>query len=349
MDKIDYEKILYRIIRGRLRLRLGDLVLFIYEPSMDIIEESYDIYQQAYDKAYFQGVYIEREILEVLYNNDLWSPADDKQAKKIEDEIEDDKIEAYKNYLDPNRLIHIKRSIRAKERDIATLRQKKVALEHTTCEGIAKFAQAVWITSQTTKTINDEPYDWARYSISYVMEQYNKNRIDMTSFRKIARSEPWRSMWISSKKHSNLFNAPSCFWTKDQLTLSSFSSMYDNVYESQESPDERVINDDDCLDGWFIDQRRKFNKMKKEKELDDSIGNDKIRNSQELFVMANNKEKVSDIVNLNNEHGKSIIASRNQQIKEAGQISSTKFHDIQQQIQMQAHQQFVSKVKGGRG
>ena len=87
--------------------------------------------------------------------------------------------------------------------------------------------------------------------------------------------------------------------------------------------------------------------MKKEKELDDSISNDKIKNSQELFVMANNVEKAKDIVNMNNERGKSIIRSRDEQIKEAGQISATKFHDIQQQIQMQAHQQFVSKIKGG--
>ena len=70
MDKdIYYEKILNRIIQGRLRIRLGDLVLFIYEPSPEILEESYDIYEDAYEKAYFSGSYVKQEILELLIDN----------------------------------------------------------------------------------------------------------------------------------------------------------------------------------------------------------------------------------------------------------------------------------------
>ena len=58
MDDIFYEKTLYRILRGRLRYKLGDLVLYIYEPDEVIIEESFDVYDEAYKKAYFSGVYI---------------------------------------------------------------------------------------------------------------------------------------------------------------------------------------------------------------------------------------------------------------------------------------------------
>lgn len=348
MDSINYEKILYRIIRGRLRLRLGDLVLFIHEPNLDVIEESFEVYQHAYDKAYFQGVFIEREAQEILLENDLWSPLDDREAKKIEEEIEDDKVDAFKNCFEKNNLRNIKRRIRRKEADVSALRFKKLALEHTTCEGIAKFAQSVWIISQTTKLFDGSNYDWSNYSISSIMEKYNKHKISTPVYRKICRSEPWRSMWAAGKKQSNLFGRPTCEWTKDQLSLVSFSSMYDNVYESHESPEEEVIEDDDCLDGWFIVQRRQIKKMKKERELEESIKNPKIKDSQELFVMAKNTKEAKDIVNLNSEHGKSVIAARDRQIKEAGDISASKLHDIQQQIQMQSHQSFLSKVKGGK-
>jgi hypothetical protein len=80
MEDIYYEKVLNRIIQGRLRLRLGDLVLFIDEPSKEIIEESFDIYEDTHKKAFFSGVYVEQEVLEILLMNDMWSPLDDKQA-----------------------------------------------------------------------------------------------------------------------------------------------------------------------------------------------------------------------------------------------------------------------------
>ena len=50
MDDIYYEKVLNRIIQGRLRIKLGDLVLYIYEPSNDLKEESFDVYDEACDQ-----------------------------------------------------------------------------------------------------------------------------------------------------------------------------------------------------------------------------------------------------------------------------------------------------------
>ena len=79
MDEIYYEKTLNRIIQGRLRLRLGDLVLFIYEPTKDIIEESFDVYEDTRKKAYFSGVYIQDEVIQLLVENDLWTPFDDRR------------------------------------------------------------------------------------------------------------------------------------------------------------------------------------------------------------------------------------------------------------------------------
>ena len=82
LDDIHYAKILNRIIQGRLRLRFGDLVLFVYQPSQDIIEESFEIYDMAYEEAYLSGSFVEEERLELLIKNDMWSPIDDKNADK---------------------------------------------------------------------------------------------------------------------------------------------------------------------------------------------------------------------------------------------------------------------------
>ena len=69
MDDAFYEKTLYRILQGRLRLTLGDLVLYVYEPTPELIEESFDIYDEAYKKAYFRGVYIKKELMNLQILN----------------------------------------------------------------------------------------------------------------------------------------------------------------------------------------------------------------------------------------------------------------------------------------
>ena len=69
------------------------------------------------------------------------------------------------------------------------------------------------------------------------------------------------------QKQASLFNRPSVELTKDQLSLSSYSTLYDNVYESHECPNEKIIDDDDCLDGWLIQQRRKSEKDRKQMKL----------------------------------------------------------------------------------
>ena len=93
---ISYEKILYRIIKGRLRIKLGDLILYVYEPTSDILEESYEIYDEAYQKAYYNNVFIEEELRQLLYEFHLWNPADDKKIKELDKKIEELKLEAYK-------------------------------------------------------------------------------------------------------------------------------------------------------------------------------------------------------------------------------------------------------------
>ncbi len=348
MDDAFYEKTLYRILQGRLRLTLGDLVLYVHEPTPELIEESFDIYDEAYKKAYFRGVYIKKELIEILVNNDLWSPFDDREAERIEKQIEELKIEAFKSFFNSKKLRGIKANIRNMEREVYKYKSKKIALDHTSCEGVASFSKSVWLVSQSTKLKDGSPYDWKDYPISTIMDHYSSERISPETFRAIARKEPWRSMWSNGKKHSNLLGKPTYQFSKDQLNLCSYSSMYDNVYESADSPQEKVIEDDDCLDGWFIVQRSRYEKDKKQQEIDNMISNPKIANSQDVFVMASDKTAAKEIHNLNDPVARATMRNRNQLIKDAQgeQISFTKFQDVRQDIAMEAHQAAIKKAKG---
>lgn len=346
MDDIFYEKLLYRILQGRLRLKLGDLVLYIYEPSREILEESLDIYDEAYNKAYFGGIPIKSELIHTLVDNELWSPFDDREADKIEKEIEELKIQAYKNFFSSRQLSTIKMNLRMTERKLVRRRAKKMSLDHTSCEGVANFSRSVWIISNTTFFADGNPYDWKKYTISAIMDKYNEAQITAEQFRKIARTDPWRSMWSAGKKQSNIFGRPTCELTKDQLALCSYSTLYDNVFESHECPTDKIIEDDDCLDGWLISQRREAEKNKKQKERDDMIKNPKIKNSQEVFVMAKDQESANEIYALNDAMSRSIIKQRDAKIQAEGSLKFTQLDDVQQDIAIQRTQQGIQQVKG---
>jgi hypothetical protein len=350
MDDAFYEKTLYRILQGRLRLTLGDLVLYVYEPTSELLEESYDIYDEAYKRAYFRGVYIKKELIEVLVDNDLWSPFDDREADKIEKQIENLKVEAFQSFFNSKKLRGVKANIRAEERSLYKYKSKKRTLDHTSCEGVAAFSKAVWLISQTTKLKDGSHYNWKNFPISVIMDHYSSEQISSEVFRAIARRDPWRAMWVNGKKHSNLLGKPSCQFTRDQLNLCSYSSMYDNVYESPDSPNEKIIEDDDCLDGWFVAQKRKYEKDKKQQEVDSMIKNPKIANSQEVYVVAPDNQAAQDIYNLNDPAARNTIRNRQSAIDgaEGEQISFTEFQDVRQDIAMESHNAAISKIKGGK-
>ena len=116
MNDIQIEKTLYRIIQGRLRFKRDGLVLYIQEPTKELMYESYEIYDDAYDLAYKRGNYIKPEVLQILIEQDLWTPLDDKEAKEYEKKVEDKKLEAYQNFTKERELFRIKREIRHLEK-----------------------------------------------------------------------------------------------------------------------------------------------------------------------------------------------------------------------------------------
>jgi hypothetical protein len=346
MDKIYYKRILYRILEGRLRLPFCDPVLYIHEPDSLLVGESFDVYQETYDNAYFDGIPIKEELKEILFYNDMWSPDDDKKAKEAEDNIEDLKVEAYQKYYDASKLNSIKRNIRMAESTFKKYKSKLHALDHISCEGVSELARSVWLVSKTIKDRDKKDVNPENLPLTKILEYYNSKAIDGSDLRYIARNEPFRVMWQVGKKESNVFGRPSIELTRDQLSLCQFSSMYDNVYESTESPDEDVVNDDDCLDGWFIVPSRERESNKNKREMEKLLSNKKVANSDEIFLMAQDTHTAKKISDLNSPVGKAIIANRNEQIKHTGSLSFTEFSDIRQDVMTQASQQAIQKIKG---
>jgi len=337
--------LLYRIIKGRLRLTVGGLCLIIYEPDSDLIEESYSIYDSTYNEHYRNGDWVEDQLKEQLIDQGLWTPLDDKEIERITKEIEDVKVECFQNFFKLKELAGLKRKILNKNDQIGEILSRKHSLDHLSCENAAELARQNWLISKNTFYDNGAPANWTILNFSKIINFYKENIIEHSTVRKIARSNMWRTIWVASKK-IELFNRAAIDLTRDQLTLCSYSNMYDAVHESPESPNEKVIEDDDCLDGWFISQRRKHEKDKKMQETEELIKNPKIKNSKEVFIMAKNKQEAESINDLNNELSKALVQQRKQTIQEKGTAKDTDFIDVQTELQMERQQAFINKMKG---
>ena len=122
--------------------------------------------------------------------------------------------------------------------------------------------------------------------------------------------------------------------------------MYDNVQESMECPGEDVLEDDDLLDGWFILQKKKQERDKLVSEVDNMTQNEKISQSEEIFLFTDNKDEADRINQANSIQGQMIKKSRMAQLKAAGgEINEADFQDRQLELQRMSNEQFKSKFR----
>ena len=105
-----------------------------------------------------------------------------------------------------------------------------------------------------------------------------------------------------------------------------WSQLYDNIQESMDAPTNEVVEDDDVLDGWFVIQAKKRQKEKLEKEFNAKTG-DKVKNSDEVYVMSSSVEENELIENMNDLNSRRIKKERAQTLSSKGAVRQHEFKD----------------------
>jgi hypothetical protein len=164
--------------------------------------------------------------------------------------------------------------------------------------------------------------------------EIEKLALSLSDVKSIARSPLWRTYWICNK-NSKIFDGCVSDWTDDQRLLYNMSQMYDNVREHPECPDDKVIEDDDMLDGWMIDQRAQQMKNKKIKAFDNKHNTG---NAKEVFLFPNNQEEFSEVMSLNDTGGKQTIKERMAFVRNKGKAQEYELPDVQRELQAQLRQ-----------
>jgi hypothetical protein len=351
MEPYEREFYISRICAGYLKYKIdSELSIYIHALDLDQQYEANELFKESHNEALMSEIITNEECREMLIERELWSEEEEESLEKLGKDIEELKVQLY-NASFKNDLKHsIRKGIKRAKNKFLELAQKRATYDFLTCKGYATFCRYNWMLENVTKYKDGTLYDWEHVDLNQALSFYHTQQLNDDQLREIAKTEPWKSVWSSSKKNGTIFNRCGVELTEEQRSLIAWSSMYDNVYESMECPTDDVIEDDDSLDGWLIIQRRKREQEQKKLSAENVIGNSKINNADEVFIMTD-PSSTKDIDGLNNPVAQSTKKARLKDIKrreKAGKkfTKHSNLKDVKQRINMEANQKYSKTLKG---
>lgn len=340
MNENDKEILLYRILSGLTYFLHNSERYVLYSPNKEIKYEAALVYNNILNEEKYQDWMREENLNNIMIGAGVWNVNTNDNIKKLENGIDELKVELFKNYLNSNKQKLIRNNLRSARRELGKLFSLKNDFMSNTLEGYASSIKNEYIICRTLYKNSKLVFDYESkksdnfsYSLfNRLIAEIEKLVITAEEFKIIARSSIWKSYW-NLNKYNKIFDNSLTNWTDEQKALVNISKMYDNIYEHPECPDDKIIDDDDMLDGWMILQKRKSEKEKKQKLLDEA--NPHLKGSGEVFLFGQSKEDIDNIISLNTDESKSILKEKLSTIAQKGEISDGDLPDVRRNLQEQ--------------
>lgn len=344
MDIATKELYISRIVAGFFRYKTDGNTYLIKQPSRSIRNIAQEVYMEALRDAELDGLYTDEELLNFLYQNEIWDNVKESNLDQLQEDIEEYKVRIYQAIFRSEERNSYKQLLSIAREKLKELQTVRCSYNHLSCSGTASMmkmrylvGKSLYYEDNTPVWENDDFWKNTDPLLEEITNMYVDSRLTETEYREIARTEPWRSTWSCRKCERDLFGIPAVDLTEEQKNLVIWSSVYDSIYEHPNCPDSEAINDDDIIDGWMIVQRKERDKHKTKVQVDDLISNPKIKNSGEVFVVAETKRDRQRIDSLNDEASKSIKRRRLEELRKKGTINEVDMPDTKMDLQMQAN------------
>lgn len=348
MDHHEKQRIVYRLLAGFYRFNINGKVYYVRNPAPSILYEAEEVYHEILSDAQFKDCYTLKDIQKLLINQGLWSLEEEEKLKTLATTIDNTKVELYNTIYQPKRHQDAGKKLKELKKKQDTLLQTKHMFDHVTIESYAEIAKLDFIYS---RCILDQDKDIIKYPdaslVQLIINHVRQQFLTVGAIREIARTDPWGMYWNTHK--TGAFRKINL--TDEHRVLMLYSQMYDNVKGSPDCPPEMVIHNDDLLDGWMIDAKRRAesergkNKnykqgYKKGPQLDDKPGN------LEIFVPVQNQKQAQEIYEQNELTSRLVVKQRQAVIKQRGEVKETDLPDVKSEITQLARQEMSRKLKG---
>lgn len=316
----DREFFLLRIMTGI--LQYGKLE--IRQPNKYLMSKAIQKYIKTYDRCKRKKLYTDEQALKDMEMYGLWTEDDQDNLEILPERIENYKVQLFDNILRPLYQEKIRLHLDSCKKQYDELFHKRHKFDYLTAEGISHLAKWQFIITNSTYYKNKR-FNWKSGSKHNTLDFYYKNMVTEEEIRILCTSQPWSSYWSSKEMCASLFGSSTSDLTSDQLRLIYWSTLYDQVYDQDDVDPAKIIADQDIFDGWLITRGRK----RKGDQKAGFIKNNKIANSQEIFIGASNKKEAKDIQNMNVGVSKSHMAQRLKVLKQEGEVKHHHFADVQ--------------------
>ena len=335
----DLELLLYRIFCGYLIFNLNNESYKLCAADLSLKYDAQILYNNIINDEKYNDWIREDSLDYLLIQLNLWTKDTKMIIKDIEKKIDNSKADYYTHFKFSDKKASIKKNLNNYRQQLGSILSQKEELYSNTLEGYANSIKNEFIITKSlyknnVLVFNNNAGENNYLLFNSVVSELNKHNIDISDFKKLSRSNIWRSYW--NVKKNNVFSKVDDL-TDDQRTLIGISQMYDRIYEHPECPSDEIIEDDDALDGWMIVQKRKTEKDKKQQQVD--ALNPKLKNAQEVFLFANNNDEAQEIIGLNNLEGLNRMKSKIAHVNKFGLTEESQLPDVQIDLRNQLNQQ----------
>lgn len=340
MDKKNIDLYLSRILSGYYIFTYKNYKYKLIYPNADIKYHAELYADDEYEANKFNSWILEDDILNILISLGLWSYNGDENLKKLENQIEDLKVDLYNNYFNQTKLKTIRRYLANTKASYNKQYNIRHSFDNYTITGYLESLKNQYILAYSLYDSNENLVFDDLNNINYlffnnISNIISANMIDTVTYRKIARSNLWHNYW--STNNQNIFNKPVINWTDEQKMLVMFTKMYDNAREHSECPPDNIFEDDDLFDGWMILQRRENEKQKNKNRTSKLLEGKNLKNANEVFLVAGSQDEAQNIYDLNDPMSRNIIKERSNLVNnnKDAQIPEQNLPDVQRQLMMQ--------------
>jgi|GEM_PF-2953113 len=344
MNSQDRQRLVRRILNGYLYTdvyfkQVPYKVKFV-DPSPEILSEiDYEIDKINKDAEDLMSL---EESYEILTKEGQWSDNQDIELDKLKIDMKllNSRLLQCKFKLIEKR--NIESIIEKRKVRIIDLEEKKNALYNNTKEHFLDHSFKKLLISRITHGLSVETMRLSGMLETLIVCYYKDNFISEKVIRELARSDPWRIFWITSKTTSTpLFRNPVGDMTDLQYILVSWSRIYDYAFEHSESPGDDIINNDIEFDAWYQSECDKS--KQRQKTVSSGISNGKFSTS-ELFIPAD-IEGAQKVYELNDPVTRKKIKNRQKIIEKEQYIAEGDLPDVRKEIMMHANKMAGQKIK----
>lgn len=348
MDYQNRENLINRIISDLDIFYHNNTKYYLCTPSKEIRALSYHIYDEFYNDNLFAEWLSEEEAamkIRILNGN-----KDLKEViKNLNESIDNYKLNLFREFFVDKKRQKLKKDLVLIKNKLGHFLNIQHSLDYLTLNGYATMIKTQFLAAMSICTLEKKPifhpddFLTIDYSlVDKVIRHWNENRITHEEFRELARTEPWRS--YSSARKEDAFGVAPIDLNDEQRTLLLYTKMYEGVYNHPECPSDELIEDDDALDGWMIDNKKRVEREKNQRAIDKKLG-DKHKDATEVFLPAESKEQIKKIEELNDTQAKMTKMQRNALLKQKGKVKEADMPDVKQELQMKSQQMVTQAAK----